>query len=438
MKRIENYIDEMKDKNIKRNVRLFPAYYMFACDFLFFYAIEFVFLTQVKGFSSAQVLLLDAMIPLFSILFNIPITLFVERVGKHRSLVLGNISMCLCLLLIILSQNLTQVIIAFLFNSIGFCLKNLTETNVLAESIDMKNKTGKSLFALAYSTGYKNYLILDGITSFFIGLTYAVNPYLPIIISLAFTVIATCLSTCFRKTPSEIREDKKQKQSFLKEYKFQLKDLFKSFGRFLKSGRLSALMLFVFFFNGFGYGSYSVREAMLLDHFNVDATMFGIIIASLTVIAGISSLCQEKLQKIFKNRTFTVLSLTFVGSYFAAFYITRLNIDSNVQLGIILALFAIQYCIETLYFDFLATYQKNFTVNKVRVKISSVFDILRYASNFIMALAFSRLVDNFEIDWVFLYIGIAFLIIMTCVLMYMKPRFGLKPEEYKPSELFNK
>ena len=147
---------------------------------------------------------------------------------------------------------------------------------------------------------------------------------------------------------------------------------------------------------------------------------------------------QEKLQKMLKNRTFTALSLTFVGTYLFAFYLTRLDIDMNIKLGIMLVLFALQYGIETLYYDFLATYQKNFTVNRVRVKISSVFDTLRYLSNFIIALTFSRLVDNHSIDMVFLYIGVAFLIIMICVLMYMKPRFGLDPKEYKKEELFNR
>ena len=172
MKKLENYLNENVDNKFKSNIKLFPIYYMFASDFLFFYAIEFVFLVQVKGFSCAQVLLLDSLIPLFCILLDIPLTLIVERIGKKRSLIIGNLSMCICLILLIFSKSFFGVIIAFLFNSIGFCFKGLTETNLLAESINMKNKTGKSLFAFAYSLGLKNYMILDGITSFFIGLTY--------------------------------------------------------------------------------------------------------------------------------------------------------------------------------------------------------------------------------------------------------------------------
>ena len=40
----------------------------------------------------------------------------------------------------ILSQTFIGIIFAFMFNSIGFCFKRLTETNILAESINIKNK----------------------------------------------------------------------------------------------------------------------------------------------------------------------------------------------------------------------------------------------------------------------------------------------------------
>jgi len=65
MGKIEKYIEEIDDKNIKFNIKLFPIYYSFSYDFLFFYAIEFVFLSQVKNFTSSQILLLDSMIPHF-------------------------------------------------------------------------------------------------------------------------------------------------------------------------------------------------------------------------------------------------------------------------------------------------------------------------------------------------------------------------------------
>lgn len=438
MKKIEKYVENIDNKNVKYNVKLFPTYYMFASDFLFFYAIEFVFLLQVKHFTSSQILMLDSMIPLFCILFNIPITLFIERNGKRKSLVIGNLCMCICLILMILSKSLLGIILAFLFNSFGFCFKKLTETNILAESINIKNAKEKSLFSLAYSIGLKNYLILDGITSFFIGLTFEINAYLPIIISLIFTVIATSLSTCFKPTKAEEKIKDKDKKSFTKEYKKQFRNLKSTFIKFIKSKRLRALMLFIFIFSGLLYGSYSVRESLLTEYYEVNAIMFAIIISTLTVIGGLAEMLQNKIQKMFRNRTLTFISLLFIATFIFVYIISTLDINMNIKLGLTIMLFAIQYSIDSLYTGFENAYQKNFTTNSIRVKISAVVEIIRNLSDFLITFLFSFLVGTFTINDTFLYIGISFTIIIICVLLYLKPRFGLKKEQYDKSEIFSK
>lgn len=101
-------------------------------------------------------------------------------------------------------------------------------------------------------------------------------------------------------------------------------------------------------------------------------------------------------------------------------------------------MFSIQYSIDTLYIGFENTYQKNFTTNKIRVKISSVIEIIKNLSNFLIAFIFSFLVGNFDIDKNFLYIATVFTIIFIFVLLYLKPRFGLRKEQYDKSEIFSK
>ena len=41
------------------NMKLFPIYKMFAWDLLFYYAISFLFLTNVKSLSASEVVLVD-------------------------------------------------------------------------------------------------------------------------------------------------------------------------------------------------------------------------------------------------------------------------------------------------------------------------------------------------------------------------------------------
>lgn len=125
-------------------------------------------------------------------------------------------------------------------------------------------------------------------------------------------------------------------------------------------------------------------------------------------------------------------------TYIFTYIISTLNVDINIKLGLTFCLFSIQYSIDTLYIGFENTYQKNFTTNKIRVKISSVIEIIKNLSNFLIAFIFSFLVGNFDIDKNFLYIAIVFTIIFIFVLLYLKPRFGLRKEQYDKSEIFSK
>ena len=55
----------------KRNMKLFPIYKRLGWDYLFFYTINFLFLTQVKNISAADVVLIDAFYSLFGIMAQI-------------------------------------------------------------------------------------------------------------------------------------------------------------------------------------------------------------------------------------------------------------------------------------------------------------------------------------------------------------------------------
>ena len=60
------------------NAKLFPYYKMFSWDLLFFYSINFLFLTQIKGLSASNVLLMDSFYTLFKFIGQIPSINIVE------------------------------------------------------------------------------------------------------------------------------------------------------------------------------------------------------------------------------------------------------------------------------------------------------------------------------------------------------------------------
>jgi hypothetical protein len=56
----------------KKNLLLFPKYRQISYDFLFFYTINVLFLTQVKGLNVATVVLAETLYSVFGVLFQIP------------------------------------------------------------------------------------------------------------------------------------------------------------------------------------------------------------------------------------------------------------------------------------------------------------------------------------------------------------------------------
>ena len=59
-----------------KNIKLFPIYKMISWDLLFFYAIIFLYLVQVKNLSAQQVLFAEA-------LYNVEIMLLIIQMVEH-------------------------------------------------------------------------------------------------------------------------------------------------------------------------------------------------------------------------------------------------------------------------------------------------------------------------------------------------------------------
>lgn len=79
----------------KRNMKLFPIVKTFGWDYIFFYTTNFLFLTQIKHISAADVVLIDSFYALFGILMQVPATFIIEYLGRKKSIVLGDFLNCI-------------------------------------------------------------------------------------------------------------------------------------------------------------------------------------------------------------------------------------------------------------------------------------------------------------------------------------------------------
>ena len=243
--------------------------------------------------------------------------------------------------------------------------------------------------------------------------------------------ISIFLSTKFNeicKTNKKSTESLKQK---IISYKNELKTAFKFI---FKSHRLQAIMIFTVFFDGFLYSSYTLRESMLTE-INISPQYFAIIISGLTIISGLFASLQNKIHQKFRNKSLTLIVCVYIPTFIFVGTISMLKINFAIKTILILLLYVIQYSMQSPYYILSEKYIKNFTKSEIRTKISSTFNLIKSFSQVFVGLIASFLLSIQTISNTFIILGVSFLLIMLVVLIYIKPRFGLKPEEYRKEDI---
>lgn len=414
-------------KNKKNNARLFPIYKMFSWDLLFYYAIAFVFLTQTKGLSLAAIMFTDSLYPIFKCILQIPADMITDRLGKRKALMLANFFLFLAVLILIVSNGIASVLLSYLIQSVGFAIKNVAESNLLYDSVTVKN--GHDMYTKLDEKGSSNYYYLDGITSLLTGFLFVINGYIPMLICLMFTVISIALASCFKDIYRTEQAD--DLPSRLQHYK---EDVVTSSRFIFHSNRLKALIVFMIFFSGLLYSSYSLREGLLTD-LGVPAQYFGIILAVLTFLAGIATSHADKIQRVLKNKTLSAFSIFWVISFILIGLITMMNLNSFLQIGLILFIFVLHYCVHGPYYTLYSRYQKSFATPGMRLKIASTLNIIQSLAEGLIAFIISLLLEVVDVRITFLLIGTVSTVMLFRILTYMKPRFGLQPEQYTKEDI---
>lgn len=410
----------------KRNMRLFSTYKKISWDYLFFYTINFLFLTQVKKINPADVVLIDSFYYLFSIIAQMPATFIIEFLGRKNSIILGNILSCIYMILIIFSKNLFNLIIAEILSSLSFAIKESAEPSLLNESIP-PTKYKSEIFAKINEKGISNYYIINAISTVLAGILYEVNPYIPISLSLSTLIIVTFLSTLFIE-PTSNNKDKNLKNINL------FKELEDSFKFVFKSSRVKSLILYSAIMTAL-FSILSNYQISMLEDLNVSASFLGFLFAILDIISGICTKKQDKFHDKFKNKSLSVLGFLLVFScFFSGVFGLIAKIIPILVLAII-ALYVIKYFCLGIYYSLIDKYLSNFTNEEIDTKIFTANNFLRSISSAFFGILASFLLDRTETAICMIIIGIIFFILIVLIIKFMKTRVGLKPSEYSKEEL---
>ncbi len=414
----------------KNNMRIFPMYKMFAWDLLFYYAIIFLFLTQVKGFSASQVLLVDSFYAIFRVVFQIFCINITDKIGKQKSLLIGNILVTLSILIVILGNNFALLMLYALIDAIGYCFKSICEPTILSDSIP-KTSSFSKIYSKIDAKGNSAYYVFDAISAVSTGFLYVLNPYVPMIICLVCCLISTIISLAFNEVPLA-NETKKETQSigFIEYYK----DIFNTFRQIIKSKRLKSLLIFSLCFYGILSTFNNLRSSILVD-INVPEQYFGIILAGMQIISSIAATKVEWFHKKLRNRALTVFSLPVFSFLIITGVLVACNISFIVSLSSVLLTCILIGIVKGPYYTLINRYLNSFSNPYVNTKIFAINSLLENVGRVAISLIASFLLGLTTTSYTFIIIGFIFFILFLFLLNYMKTKVGLKPNEYPKEDL---
>ncbi len=419
-------MEEQNTKERKTNMKLYSIYRAISLDVIFFYAIEVLFLTQVKNISVADIILSKSFFAIFMIVLQIPISILIDKIGTKNSTILGNIFNLIFIILIIFCDGLTTLIFAQFASALCFSLKNISDTTLIHYSIPETKKEGE-IFSKLEAKGVKNYYILDAITSIMAGFLYVINPYIPMIGALIFIVLSIILSAKFYDI-----EPKAEPQTTKKYFS----DLFDGVKFIAKSQRLRSLFLY----SGIAWGIICLvttyRTSLLMD-IGTSEQFITVVAAIVGIASSIGSKIQLQFHEHFKNKSLSMILYILIGSILIAGLVTVFNFNYEIMLFTIVICFILIHIAKGIHTVLITRYLGNFADDKILTQIYAVNEISRNVFRAIIGFLGAYLLNLTNTAHSMILVGIILLITVLGLVSYMKTRVGLKPEQYDKNEIYN-
>ncbi len=407
-----------------RNLKLYSKYRRISRDFLFFYTINVLFLTQIKHIDLSAVVLVDTFYSLFVVLTQIPATIIIEKIGRKKGMILGNVFHILYILLLINSVDLISLICAEILCASGFALKDIAEPAILNESIELKKEEKSNLFAKIDGQALSGYYLLASISMIISGFLYEINGYIPMILCLIILVICFFISFRFKEPVNRyVYNEESNEVKITEAIKFSF-----------KSKRCRCLLIY----SGVFFAIISVLanyEIGLLEELNIPSSSIGILFAILNIASAIASRKQNLFQKKFKNRTLSVIGITLAFSCIISGFVAILKIPFWVMISIIIMMFLLKYICVGLYNSLLLKYLSNFTNSQIDTKIFAINNFLNSILSVVFGACASKMLSIMPTSQAMLIFGIGAALILIIVLIYMKNKVGLDPKKYSKIEL---
>lgn len=413
----------------KKNMKLYPTYLMLGFDLLFFYGVRVMFLTEVKGITSSQILLSATIYGLVMIAMQIPATLLASKIGYKNSCILGNIINIVWAIQILAFKTFKGLIVAQVFSGIAYGLKYVSESNLLTTSIpNAPTYQRNEIFTRLDKKGFSRYCMISALSTILSGFLYDIHQYIPIILCLMCIIASTVVSFNF----ADIKNDN-SKSSF-KEYISELK---KGYKFITKSKRLRALLLMTGVIWGF-IVLLDTYQLTLLQNIGATSVQIGFIFAGLELTKGLFSNSANEFNRKFKNRSLTNILMTFAVGFILSGGIALLKIDFYLKLIVIVSILLILGAANAIDQILAKKYINNFTNTKILPAIYSSKAICDNIFRTFMTLAGAAVLGFCPINVAMIAFGIIILLVTLALTIYSQDKLGLTPDEYTQKDIYKR
>ena len=198
---------EQNISKIKRSIRLYPIFYAFSADLIFFVPIDTLYLNLVKGMDASQISAMTMIGLLVCILAKNTIVKIAKKIGNANSVKVGALMLFIASIILTFGKSFISLVMYKIIYEVAFMFWDLTSI-LLRNDLIYLNKQDK--YFSVRNKAKVMYGITTMITALASGYLFNLDKYLPMYISIIMYFVIFIVSFAFYEEKVDEENDIKQ------------------------------------------------------------------------------------------------------------------------------------------------------------------------------------------------------------------------------------
>ena len=201
---------EQDISKIKKSIKLYPIFYAFSADLIFFIPIDTLFLTLVKGINASQISAMTMIGLLICILSEKIVIKATKKIGNVNSIRLGALMLFISSVILTFGKSFVLMLLYKSINEIAFMFLNMDEI-ILKSNLNAVNR--KDDYYKIRNKSKIMYSIITLLTALVAGKLFNINQYLPMYLSIIVYILLVGLAFMYYEAKTnETKEIKKNRK----------------------------------------------------------------------------------------------------------------------------------------------------------------------------------------------------------------------------------